>query len=101
MENIMVNTLNRRKNSCKHMEIPTEDEVRALDRLRNIKKRVREIKKDLAQISSDSSFHEQRLLLENELLQLKGDWGEWEKKRDAAARERMIALGHLDPESEI
>ena len=101
MENIMVNTLNWNKKSCKHLEIPTEDEVRALDKLRNIKQRVREIKKELSRTPSDSSFFEQRLRSENELHQLKKEWEEWEKKRDEAARERMIALGHLDPESEI
>ena len=93
----MSDSENRDNRICKPIEIPTEDEVKALDRLREIKKRVREIKKELSKMSSDSLFYEQKTLLDSELLQLKKEWEEWEKKRDAAARERMIALGHLDP----
>ncbi len=96
MENIILNTLNWNKNSCKSMEIPTDDEVKALNRLREIKKRVREIKKELSHMASDASFYEQRTRADNELLELKKEWEKWEKKRDEAARERMIALGHLD-----
>ncbi len=98
MENIMLNTLNWNKKGCKPMDIPTDDEVKALDRLRKIKKRVRELKKELSVTASDSSFHEQRIRAENELTRLKKEWKEWEKKRDEAARERMITLGHLEPD---
>ena len=98
MENIMLKTLNWDKNSCKPMDIPTDDEVKALNRLREIKKRVRELKKELSLMSSDVSFNEQRTRVDNELLELKKEWKEWEKKRDEAARERMIALGHLEPD---
>ena len=97
MENIMLNTLNWKKNGCKPMEIPTEDEVKALNRLREIKKRVRAIKKEISLMASDASFYEQRTQSDNELLKLKKEWKEWEKKRDEAARERMITLGHLEP----
>lgn len=96
MENIMLNTLDWKKNSCKPMEIPTDDEMKALNRLREIKKRVREVKKELSNMTSDASFCEQRIKADNELLGLKKEWKEWEKKRDEAAKERMIALGHLD-----
>ena len=96
MENIMLNTLNWEKNNCKPMEIPTDDEVKALNRLREIKKRVRNIKKELSQMTSDPSFNEQRTQADNELLELKKEWKEWEIKRDEAAKERMTALGHLE-----
>ena len=98
MEKIILNTLNWKKNTCKPLEIPTDDEVKALNRLREIKKRVREIKKELSNMSSDSSLSENTKRAESELLELKKDWKEWEKKRDEAARERMIALGHIDSE---
>ena len=99
MENIMLNTLNWKKSGgCKPMEIPTDDEVKALNRLLEIKKRVREIKKEFSHMASDASYYEQRTQAENELLELKKEWNEWEKKRDEAARERMITLGHLKPD---
>ena len=98
MENIMLNTLNWNKSGCKPIEIPTDDEVKALNRLRKIKKRVREIKKELAYMASDASYYEQINRADNELLELKKEWKKWEKKRDEAARERMIALGHLEPD---
>lgn len=98
MENIMLNTLNWEKNCCKSMEIPTDDEVKALNRLREIKKRVRELKKEISHMASDASFFEQRIQVDNELRELKKEWKKWEKKRDEAARERMIALGHLESE---
>jgi hypothetical protein len=70
--------------------------LEALNRLREIKKRVRELKKEMALITSDS-YHEERSRSEGELIELKKEWEVWEKKRDEAARERMIALGHLEP----
>ena len=98
MENIMLNTLSWKKNGCKPLEIPTDDEVKALNRLREIKKRVRAIKKELSNMASDDSFYELKKRADKELLDLKKEWKEWEKKRDEAARERMIALGHIDSE---
>lgn len=98
MENIMINTLNWNKSGCKPIEIPTDDEVKALNKLREIKKRVRELKKELAHMAADDSFCEQRTQADNELLELKREWKEWEKKRDEAAKKRMIALGHLESE---
>lgn len=98
MENIMINTLNWNKKSCKPLELPTDDEVKALNRLLEIKNRVRELKKELSHMAFDASFYEQRTQADNELFELKKEWKEWEKKRDKAARERMIALGHLEPD---
>ena len=97
MENIMLNTLSWNKSSCKPLDIPTDDEVKALNRLREIKKRVREIKKELSHMASDASSCELKNQADEELLELKKEWKEWEKKRDEAAKERMVALGHLEP----
>ena len=98
MENIMLNTLDWKKNNCKPMEIPTDDEVKALNSLRKIKKRVRELKRELSFMASDASSYEQKIRIDRELADLKIEWEVWAKKRDEAARARMIALGHLEPE---
>ena len=84
------------ENRCKSMELPTDEELKALNRLREIKKRVRQLKKEMALMASDSLF-EERSRSEGELIELKKEWEVWEKRRDEAARERMIALGHLEP----
>ena len=84
------------ENRCKSMKLPTEDELKALNRLREIKNRVRELKKKMALMNSDS-FYEERSRSEGELIELKKEWEAWEKKRDEAARERMVSLGHLEP----
>ncbi len=84
------------ENRCKSMKLPTEDELKALNRLLEIKNRVRELKKKMALMNSDS-FYEERCRSEEELIELKKEWEVWEKKRDEAARERMVALGHLEP----
>lgn len=98
MNNKTLNTLKCDKSSCRPIEIPTEDEVKALDRLRKIKNRVRAIKKELSYMAIDSSFYNERFRAESELLQLKKEWKYWGEKRDDAARDRMIALGHLKPD---
>ena len=85
--------------SCKPIEIPTEEECEALDALRNIKNQVRELKKRLADLAGkgDDALNE-KASLETELDGLKSKWKEWEIKRDQAARERMIRLGHIKPD---
>ena len=98
MENIMLNTLNWGKNRCRPVEIPSDDEVKALNKLLEIKKRVRELKRELSNMASDASSNEQKTQADDELTELKKEWEEWEKKRDKAARDRMIALGHLESE---
>ena len=98
MESKILTSSNFNKTGCKPIEIPTNDEVKALDKLREIKHQVREIKKQINFMGTDSSYYEQRFKADSELLSLKKEWAEWEKKRDDAARERMIALGHIDPD---
>jgi hypothetical protein len=85
--------------SCKPVEIPTEDERVALDALRNLKNRVRELKKRLADLSAGGEGAlPEKAALEMELDGLKSEWKAWEIKRDQAARERMIRLGHMEPD---
>ncbi len=74
--------------SCKGREVPTEDELVALNAMRAIKDRVRDLKKRM-----DGNAESMRDL-EREMTQLKAEWNEWGKKRKEAARKRMILLGH-------
>lgn len=74
--------------SCKGSEVPAEDELVALNAMRAIKDRVRDLKKRI-----DGNAERMRDL-EREMAQLKAEWNEWEKKRKEAARKRMILLGH-------
>jgi len=84
---------------CKPIEVPTEDELIALNAMRTIKDRSKRIKKRLYEISSPDGDGpiEKVLELEKEMAQLKAEWREWEEKRKDAARERMILLGHEEP----
>lgn len=95
MESISVNTLKCETGDCKPIQIPTDEEVNALNVLRNIKKRVRELKKLLKSGEACSSDSNSRFQAERELLQLKKEWHEWEDKREHAAHKRMVALGHI------
>jgi hypothetical protein len=85
--------------SCKPIQVPTENEVVALNAMRTIKERSKGIKKRLSEISSldGDENAEQIMELEKEMEQLKAEWREWEEKRKDAAKERMILLGHEEP----
>ena len=85
--------------SCKPILVPTEDELVALNAMRTIKDRSKEIKKRLSQISSlDGNRNNEKVSeLEGEMAKLKAEWSEWEEKWKDAARERMILLGHEEP----
>ena len=78
------------------VEVPTEKEREALGAMKSIKERVRALKKRLASLNASDSDEktDEILTVENELARLKVDWNRWEEKREAAAKERMIILGH-------
>ncbi len=84
-------------NTCTgKMEVPTPREREALAAMKATKERVREIKKRLNELKAlkDDALAEEIPVLEGELALLKQEWDAWETKREAAARERMILLGH-------
>jgi len=83
-------------NSCKKIDVPTEEEVNALNELRCIKERVRELKKKISDLSAGlvAGTREDLMDLEKEMADLKEEWLAWEEKRQQAAKERMIILGH-------
>ena len=83
--------------SCKgKLEVPTAKEKEVLDTMRAIKEHVRALKKRLTELKDsghDESIGEMSEL-EKELSHLKVEWDKWENKRQKAAKERMILLGH-------
>lgn len=86
--------------SCKKIDVPTEEEVAALNQLRSIKNRLRELKKKISDLSAglvEGGTREDLMLAEKQMADLKEEWLVWEDKRQQAARERMIILGHEDP----
>ncbi len=85
--------------SCKKIDVPTEEEVCALNELRGIKERVRELKKKISDLSAGlvAGTRDDLMILEKEMADLKEMWLSWEEKRQQAARERMIILGHENP----
>lgn len=78
------------------MEVPTPKEQEALAAMKSIKERVRTLKKRLASLDASGRDEDanETLTVEDELARLKVDWNRWEEKRKAAAKERMIILGH-------
>lgn len=81
--------------SCAKVEVPTKEEVTALSAMREIKDRVRALKKRRAELSSHKQGEADELsAIEREMAQLKMRWEKWEEKRKRAAKERMILLGH-------
>jgi hypothetical protein len=78
------------------LEVPTPAEKEALDKMRDIKERVRPLKSRMAALKD--SGHDEGALeiseLEKELSHLKNEWDKWEQKRQKAAKERMVFLGH-------
>jgi chromosome segregation ATPase len=78
------------------LEVPTEKEREALAAMKSIKEEVRALKKRLTALKA--SWRDETageiLKLEKELAHLKVKWDKWEQKRQKAAKERMILLGH-------
>lgn len=99
MKGKSLNTVQCDNRSCKPIEIPTDDEVKALNALREIKDRVRSLKNIIIEKANNGHSREGKEKVESELLELKTLWKEWDKKREFAAKERMIALGHIKPDS--
>lgn len=79
------------------IEIPTKREQEALGKMKAIKERVRELKSQLNIIEEDS-LEKDSVEAKRELDRLKVEWETWETKRKEAAKERMIFLGHEEPQ---
>lgn len=75
------------------VHIPTEKEREILSEMRRIKTRVRYLKEQLRNLHGQESALQAGTAGE-ELARLKREWDALEEERKAAARERMILLGH-------
>ena len=77
------------------LEIPTPREQKALAAMRSIKDQVKPLKERLASLEgSGEGAGQEGMKVKGELDRLKGEWDGWEAERRAAAKERMIILGH-------
>ena len=81
---------------CKGIDVPSDNEVEALSAMKALKLRVREVKKEISNISSTGQEKgtQSLLVLEQDLVRLKKEWDHWEEKRSKAAKKRMVLLGH-------
>ena len=84
---------------CRKLEVPSEEELCALNAMRSIKERVRDIRSRLSEISSGSGAEKpgEKETLHQDLEKLKSEWETWERERKKAAHERMVQLGHEEP----
>lgn len=84
------------ENICSKREVPAEDELEALNAMRSIKDRVRALKRRMDEISAskEEGHRKETKRLEEEMTRLKEEWDHWNRKREEAAKVRMIMLGH-------
>ena len=84
---------------CHRIEVPTEDEIKALRAMREIKEKVRDLNHRISRIGSSSGEKDgEAERLEDEINRLKREWKKWEERLKEAARIRMILLGHENPD---
>ena len=85
--------------TCKQVEVPTQEEVEALNAMRAVKERVRSLKGRIAELPDpgDAAESEERSNLEKEMAALKTEWDRLDEQRTEAARVRMVLLGHEEP----
>ncbi|MBN1104837.1 MAG: hypothetical protein JXL84_15575 [Deltaproteobacteria bacterium] len=88
-------------NFCGGIDVPTEAERVALDGMRSVRNEAKALKEKMARIEKEGSAEEkaERDLVRREIDRLRSEWQEWEKKREEAAKERMILLGHEKPDN--
>ena len=84
---------------CQGVQVPTEEELTALDAMRVIKREVKVLKERIRRLSTseDESSREERAEMESRVDRFRREWQEWEEKRRDAAARRMVLLGHEKP----
>ncbi len=84
---------------CQSIKVPTDDEVTALNAMRAIKDSARKLKRKISELTARATDQESERIvqLRLELERLSKEWKAWDKKREEAAKERMILLGHMKP----
>jgi len=82
------------------VEIPTRKEQEALAELGKIKEQVRQKKAILERLRSAPDMREDESIaeIEAELGRLKEQWAVWDKRREDAAKERMVLLSQEQPD---
>lgn len=77
-------------------KVPSDGEVEALKALKSIKEQLRSARSRLkfSGAGPESADDRRTESVEAEIARLKREWDAWETRRKAAARERMILLGH-------
>ncbi|RJR32510.1 MAG: hypothetical protein C4576_29895 [Desulfobacteraceae bacterium] len=97
-----LNSAGKCENHCRQIEVPTEEEVVALNAMRAIKQEVRILKDRLRGLSAEQGpqWVSERIALQKSLDRFKMEWNDWEKKRKVAAKRRMVLLGHESPDPE-
>lgn len=92
--------------SCAPKQAVTPDEEAALERMREVKKQVREVNERLREIKPFKGETTRSDALEenaewrelfSKLEDLRGRWAEWRAKLDEAIDRKMVALGHKEP----
>jgi hypothetical protein len=85
--------------SCAKVEVPSQEELSALQAMRRVKERVRTLRGRLSAVSSGkiAATPSERVALEEEIKKLRSEWDILEEVRKQAAHERMVLLGHEKP----
>jgi hypothetical protein len=86
---------------CGGIQVPTDAERVALNAMRSIRDQARALREKMARFETGGSAEEEseRVRMRQEIDRLRREWQEWEKKRERASKERMILLGHEEPDN--
>jgi hypothetical protein len=81
------------------IRVPTEAETAILAEMKSIKEQGRELKRRLNELAVSGSHADSNEVpvLKEALVRFKEEWERLDRKRRAAARERMVQLGHEEP----
>lgn len=88
-------------NLCGGIQVPADAERVALNAMRSIRDKAKALREKMAGIETTGSAEEEseRVRMRQEIDRLRSEWQGWEKKRERAAKERMILLGHEEPDN--
>lgn len=90
------------ENHCRRIQVPTEEELVALNAMRAIRREAKLLKEQLQSLPETNGPDSltERIELQKKLDRYKLEWNGWEEKRKAAAKRRMVLLGHEEPDPE-
>ncbi|MEW6665559.1 MAG: hypothetical protein AB1512_10130 [Thermodesulfobacteriota bacterium] len=90
------------KNLCREVEIPSDDELVALNAMRSIREKAKALREEMDRLqkTEPAQAGPERIRMQRQLDLLKQEWQEWEKKKNIAAKEKMVLLGHEDPDKQ-